>query len=284
MEDRHPGPAADPGGESGRQSGDESAESAEPEPAGALAQRLDRLERLMDRGSHALETGTAELRRELAPAIRWAGKSELRWPVSLVVLLVVILQLALPASYRLADRWLVAFVELALLVAVTAITPRRIESRSLLVRTLGLALLVVMSLANLDAMIRLVHRLLTGTEGADATALLTTGASIWLANVAIFALWYWEFDQGGPAARHHRTGPQYPDFLFAQMTTPDVAPPTWRPTFVDYLYLSFTNATAFSPTDTLPLVMWAKCFMMLQSAVSLVTVALVIARAVNVLR
>ncbi len=259
-------------------------QSGDEQPTGPIAQRLERLEQLMDRGSQALGSGTAELRRDLAPAMRWAGRSELRWPVSLVVLLVVVLQLALPVSYRLADRWLVAFVELGLLAVITAITPRRIEAGSLLVRSLGLVLLVVMSLANLDAMFRLVHRLLTGTEGADATALLLTGASIWLANVVIFALWYWEFDRGGPAARHHRTGSPYPDFLFAQMATPDIAAPDWRPTFLDYLYLSFTNATAFSPTDTLPLVLWAKCFMMLQSAVSLVTVALVIARAVNVLK
>jgi uncharacterized membrane protein len=258
--------------------------SGEDGPTGALARRLESIEKLIGRGAQGLENRTAELRGDLAPAVAWARKGELRWPVSLVVLMVVALQLALPASYRLADRWLVATLELALLVAVTAITPGRIERPSKLVRFLGLVLLVVMSLANLDAMARLVHRLLNGTESANATALLLTGASIWLANVVIFALWYWEFDQGGPVARHHGDDPKYPDFLFAQMTTPEVAAPGWRPTFIDYLYLSFTNATAFSPTDTLPLVLWAKVLMMLQSGVSLVTVALVIARAVNVLK
>jgi hypothetical protein len=231
-----------------------------------------------------LESAADEVRRDFAPAVTWARRSELRWPVSLVVLLVVGLQLSLPAAYRLTDRWVAAGLELGLLAVLTIVSPGRIERQSRVVRWLGLALLVVMSLANLDAMLRLVHRLLTGAETSDATGLLLTGASIWLANVVIFALWYWEFDQGGPVARHHGSGPAYPDFLFAQATTEKVAPPDWRPTFLDYLYVSFTNATAFSPTDTLPLVLWAKGLMMLQSGVSLITVALVIARAVNVLK
>lgn len=250
----------------------------------ALTGRLDRIETLLLRGEHEVDTRTARLRGELAPAVGWARGGELRWPVSLVVLLVVVLQLALPAEYRLADRWLVAAAEIGLLVAVTLLNPHRLDAPSQLVRALSLTLLVLMSLANLDAVIRLVYRLLSGTEGSDATALLVTGASIWLVNVVIFALWYWEFDQGGPVTRTDGGPGNLPDFLFAQMTTPEVAAPTWRSTFVDYLYLSFTNATAFSPTDTLPLARWAKLLMMLQSAVSLVTVALVIARAVNVLK
>jgi hypothetical protein len=262
------------------------ADTPTPEPLTreALAGRLDHIEALLSRGAHELDERTSTLRGDLAPAIGWARGGELRWPVSVVVLLVVVMQMALPAQYRLESRWLLAAGEVALLVAVTALNPHRIERPSLLVRTLGLTLLVLMSLANLDAVARLVYRLLTGTEGSDATALLLTGAAIWLVNVVIFALWYWEFDRGGPVTRATGTDPNFPDFLFAQMTTPEVAPPTWRPTFLDYLYLSFTNATAFSPTDTLPLARWAKLLMMLQSAVSLVTVALVIARAVNVLK
>jgi hypothetical protein len=113
--------------------------------------------------------------------------------------------------------------------------------------------------------------------------LLLNGGVIWLTNVLVFALWYWELDRGGPvgralAVKHH------PDFLFPQMATPQMAPPDWEPWFPDYFYLSFTNATAFSPTDTLPLSRWAKMLMALQSAVSLSTVALVIARAVNILK
>jgi hypothetical protein len=107
-------------------------------------------------------------------------------------------------------------------------------------------------------------------------------AQIWLTNVIVFALWYWELDRGGPVARclpHHRA----PDFLFPQMANPDAAPPGWTPSFFDYVYTSFTNAAAFSPTDTMPLSEWAKALFMIQSSASLVTAVLVIARIANIL-
>jgi uncharacterized membrane protein len=110
-----------------------------------------------------------------------------------------------------------------------------------------------------------------------------TGGAIWLTNIIVFALWYWEFDRGGPVARANGDR-MYPDFLFAQMTSPQLAPPDWEPAFSDYLYLSFTNAAAFSPTDVLPLSRWAKMGMTAQAIVSVVTVALVVARAVNILK
>src|SRR5262249_30666424 len=116
----------------------------------------------------------------------------------------------------------------------------------------------------------------------DAIALLLNAGAVWFTSVIVFALWYWEFDRGGPAARANARRP-YPDFLFPQMASPEVAPPDWEPTFVDYLYLSFTNTTAFSPTDTMPLSRWAKLAMFVQSGASLVLVALVVARAVNIL-
>ena len=99
----------------------------------------------------------------------------------------------------------------------------------------------------------------------------------------MFGLWYWELDRGGPAARAEARR-RYPDFMFPQMANPDLAPPDWTARFFDYLWLSYTNATAFSPTDVMPLSRWAKQLMLLQSAVSLSTVALVVARAVNILR
>ena len=100
----------------------------------------------------------------------------------------------------------------------------------------------------------------------------------------VFGLWYWEFDRGGPVARARADKP-YPDFLFPQMSSPaELTPPDWEPEFVDYLYMSFTNATAFSPTDVMPLSRWAKLTMLAQSLVSIVTVALVVARAVNILK
>jgi hypothetical protein len=104
---------------------------------------------------------------------------------------------------------------------------------------------------------------------------------IWLTNVIVFGLWYWDLDRGGPATRLHENH-RRPDFLFPQMSTPGSGP-NWTPDFLDYLYTSFTNATAFSPTDTMPLTAWAKLLMMVQSLASLLTVALVVSRAVNIL-
>ena len=103
-----------------------------------------------------------------------------------------------------------------------------------------------------------------------------------MTNVIIFSLWYWELDRGGPAERAARS-PVRPSFAFPEDAMPEMAPPGWLPRYPDYLYLSFTNATAFSPTDTLPVMTWAKMTMMVQSAVSLVTGILVLARAINVL-
>ena len=122
-----------------------------------------------------------------------------------------------------------------------------------------------------------------GTEGNNAGPLLITGGAIWLTNVIVFALWYWEFDRGGPVARA-QADRMYPDFQFVQMVSPGLASPDWEPAFSDYLYLSFTNATAFSPTDVMPMSRWAKMAMMVQAAISIVTVALVVARAVNILK
>ena len=109
-----------------------------------------------------------------------------------------------------------------------------------------------------------------------------SGAVLWLTNVLVFAVWYWELDRGGPVQRFaHPDGPV--DLLFPQMASPEFAHPGWRPGFADYLYMSLTNATAFSPTDTMPLTHTAKAVMGVQSVTALLTVALVVARAVNIL-
>ncbi|MGP0110062.1 MAG: hypothetical protein ACLPR9_14580 [Acidimicrobiales bacterium] len=127
---------------------------------------------------------------------------------------------------------------------------------------------------------QLVKALLEHTSAGGRT-LVFASVPIWLTNVIVFGLWYWELDRGGVAARL-RQNHRHPDFLFPQMSTPGSAP-GWTPDFMDYLYTSFTNATAFSPTDTMPLTAWAKLLMMIQSLASLLTVALVISRAVNIL-
>jgi len=208
---------------------------------------------------------------------------EPRWPVMIAVLVAIGLQLSVPPRFAIAPQWLLPALEAMLLLVLTAANPRRINTDRRWVRTLSLVLVGLGSLATAYSALRLVLRLVKGQEHAGAGALLLIGGAIWLTNVIIFALWYWEFDRGGPAARAHATT-TYADFQFPQMATPDSAHPDWEPTFVDYLYLSFTNATAFSPTDTVPMTRWAKMLMLAQSLISLATVALVIARAVNVLQ
>jgi hypothetical protein len=235
--------------------------------------RLARIERLLESGE-----------RELVPAWRRATRGEPRWTVTAVILAAVALQLILPHRLILLRTvWALPALELVLLAGLIAGNPRRVEPRTRLLRYLGLALTGVISLANGWAAVRLVRDLVSGNGGDSAVPLLLTGGVIWVTNVIVFGLWYWEWDRGGPAMRAAGTV-THPDFLFPQMSTPDVAPPDWEPTYVDYLYLSFTNATAFSPTDVMPLRRWAKLTMLLQSAVSLVIVVLVVARAVNVLR
>jgi hypothetical protein len=193
------------------------------------------------------------------------------------------MQASLPDRVATRPRLLLDALALVLLLGIIAANPRRVEHRSPALRGTSLTLIAVLSFANAWSAERLVSGLLHGPEYESAGPLLLTGAKIWLTNVIVFALWYWEFDRGGPGARACADRP-HPDFLFAQMQSPELAPHDWEPGFVDYLYLSFTNATAFSPTDVLPMTRWAKLMMMVQSMISLSTVALVIARAVNILK
>jgi uncharacterized membrane protein len=143
-------------------------------------------------------------------------------------------------------------------------------------------LLVVMTTGTVVAVIVLAYDILVALQGVTATVLLSRGAAVWVENVIVFSLWYWQFDRGGPAERAADI-PVPPSFAFPENATPELAPAGWRPAYPDYLYLSFTNATAFSPTDTLPVRRWAKLTMMIQAALSLVIAILVIARAINVL-
>jgi uncharacterized membrane protein len=204
-----------------------------------------------------------------------------RWPAASAVVIAIGLQLVLPERVVPQVRYLLPSLEVALLVALVAANPFRINRESALLRTAGLMLTVLIGLSNGWSVMLLVLYLVSGGP-ISPVELLTTGAGIWLTNVLVFALAYWELDRGGPAARAAATH-THPDFLFAQMQSPQLTDPDWEPQFVDYLYLAFTNATAFSPTDVLPLSRPAKMTMMVQSAVSFTVIVLVVARAVNVL-
>jgi uncharacterized membrane protein len=216
-----------------------------------------------------------------APFWHHEHKGESRLPINLVVALVILLQLTLPRALNISFPWFICGIEAALLLLINILDPRRVMAHSGLPRKLSLGLTVAMSMANMYSIIRLIDQLLYG-QVKDAKSLLITGGSIWLTNVVVFALWYWEFDRGGPGARA-AAQKQIPDFMFPQMSDPDLAAPHWSSSFFDYLYISFTNSSAFSPTDVLPLTRWAKALMLVQSVTSLIVVALVVARAVNIL-
>jgi hypothetical protein len=216
------------------------------------------------------------------PAWRRPTRGEARWPVVLAILVAAGLQLITPADLAFDPRWLLPSVELGLLAATVIANPDRISRESSVLRVLSIALVAVVTLATFWSAGRLVTLVVEGGGQRDPADVLLSGAAIWLTNVFVFALWYWELDRGGPAARANARQ-VHPDFLFPQMSAPELTPKDWEPTFVDYLFVSFTNSAAFSPTDTLPLSRWAKLAMMCQAGVSITVVALVIARAVNIL-
>lgn len=217
------------------------------------------------------------------PAWQRAGAGEQRLPVAIAMVAAIALQIVLPERLVFHPSWLLPALEGALLIGLVVSNPLRINRSSQLLRAGSIALIALISVANAWSAAFLVWGLISGRGSSDALTLLGSGAAIYLTNIIVFGLWYWEYDRGGPAARARGDDP-YPDFLFPQMDKRRLAPPNWAPTILDYLYVSFTNATAFSPTDVMPLSRGAKGIMCVQSCIALITVALVVARAVNVLR
>jgi uncharacterized membrane protein len=209
---------------------------------------------------------------------------EPRWPSALAVLAATGLYATLPDKLVPGPstvRFVVPALFLAVLVPLAVTAPHRHVEESGARRRAAMTLTGLITLANAVALGFLVHQLVY-VNGVAGRALLYGAFDIWVTNVIAFALWYWELDGGGPPRR--LSDLQAPrDFAFIQMTDPEVAAPGWHPRFVDYLYVSFTNASAFSPTDTMPLTRWAKLAMLVQSAISLLTLLLVAARAVNIL-
>jgi uncharacterized membrane protein len=180
--------------------------------------------------------------------------------------------------------FLVATFQGMLLVTLIAGDPGRIDDRSRRVRRLSITLVGLLLATALVSTALVVYDLVSGSpETSQPGPLLLVGGKVWLLSNIAFAILYWQVDSGGPAERAHALR-AHPDLGFPQLMSPDIAPPGWRPRFSDYLYLSFTTANAFSPTDTPPLARWAKVAMGSQALISFVVVGLVIARAVNVFR
>jgi uncharacterized membrane protein len=209
------------------------------------------------------------------------NKGEHRSPVVVIVFLVIFLQYILPNDLSFGFQHQICIVEASLAILLIALSPTRISERHKPSRILSLILTTIMTVSNTASAFLLIGLLVTGTA-QDPNHLLLSGGTIWLTNIIIFSLWFWDLDRGGPGARAEAIN-KHPDFIFPQMSDPHYAPDTWHPNFFDYLYTSFTNASAFSPTDVLPLTRWAKMLMLVQSLTSLLTVGLIVARAVNIL-
>lgn len=214
---------------------------------------------------------------------------EPRWHAAIAVALALALYVSLPPKIVVGPYWLLPLLVLVILVPLLIAGPRRHGEQTAL-RIASIAHIALLNGFNLATIGLLLSQLLSAhrrhrISGED---LLLAAVEIWLTNVLIYGLWYWEFDGGGPGKRAHEAFTQPPkaeDFLFPQMAlSPELRrPPEWRPRFIDYVFLSFNTATAFSPTDTYPLTPLGKLLMMGESLTSLVTVAIVAGRAINIL-
>jgi hypothetical protein len=211
---------------------------------------------------------------------------EPRWPVALAVsafiAITIVLRVLEPHRESLGPDWLVPGLEIAMLLALIAADPAHVAARSKWLHRLSLALTFSLAVVAVLATAVLITDLIKGGRVTESAGpLLASGALIWLGNCLAFGLLYWQLDSGGPVARY-RGEREFADFAFAQQMSPELAPAGWRPQYTDYLILGLTTSTAFSPTDVMPMVLWAKLTMALQSIISLMVFGLVVARAVNV--
>jgi len=204
--------------------------------------------------------------------------AEPRWPALLALLATGGLHFVIPAPLRFGQEWLLLVVVTVLLIP--TVVAHRI-GKDVLNRTLSHIVLSIVTASMVWSLALLIFRLPRHVDPPQE--LLRAAVALWVANILVFASWYWRLDAGGPTARDRRDAHDEGAFLFPQMITPWDSDKYWRPGFVDYLFLAFNTSTAFSPTDVPVLSRWAKLMMMVQALISLATVALLAARAVNIL-
>jgi uncharacterized membrane protein len=221
---------------------------------------------------------------EFRPSWQRPTKAEPRWPMFAAVVVIIAGQTWVASSLALRPVWLFSAIAGVLLLASVAVylPSRRMPSRA--ARVLSLSLVVVLVIGNITSLFLLVRGVFVGSQ-LSASGLLLAGAALWVVNILVFTLAYWELDGDGPEAR--AAGRQdYPDLVFPQQQQDQqgLAPADWKPTFADYLYVSLTSATAFSPTDAMPYTKRAKLVMGTQSTLSFVIFAMLIARAINIAR
>jgi uncharacterized membrane protein len=206
---------------------------------------------------------------------------EPRWPASVALVLCVLLYVLLPNRLVVGPHWLLP-VLVALPLGPLSARRHRHPDESPWIRHAVLGLITLVTLANVTSMVLLVHHLLVA-QVSQGRKLIYSAVAVWLTNIIVYGLWFWEIDRGGP---HRRASGEklQADLQFPQMENPNLAPEHWRPRFTDYLYTSFANGTSFAPADAMPLSFRMKVLFTTESVVSLVTIAVVAARAVNILR
>ena len=208
---------------------------------------------------------------------------EPRWPVVLAILAAILMVVLLPERVVLFPAWFPYVIGIALILPMAAVGLSAEKARWLRVeRTIMLLFIVAMGVGTLANLASLIGAMVRRSGEVGGLQLFASSIVVWVSNVLIFSLLYWRIDRGGPEARANNAGTR-PDWLFPQAGAPEDAPPDWRPTFVDYLFLGFSTATAFSPTDALPLTSRAKMLMMVESTISLATIVVVASRAINIL-
>ena len=204
--------------------------------------------------------------------------------MAVTLIVAMVLPFLFPRGFTFLSPWLGPAIEGWLLVALIVSDPGRIDRRQSSIRVLSVALVIVLVAGAVVVSVHLVTDIIrAGPYTSSATQLLRVGSLVWLYVIISFSFIFWELDGGGPEERLLAPR-QFPDMAFPEQLNPSVARPGWRPRFFDYLYLGFTNATAFSPTDVMPLARWAKLLMALEASGSLVILGLVVARAVNILK
>jgi hypothetical protein len=221
---------------------------------------------------------------------------EPRWHASLAVIAILLLYVTLPGKLTFGPQWIYLVLVLGLLIPLSVFAPTR-HQESPWQRAASIALIAIVNLFNVASVVLLVVGIIDNQGRPQASTelynihLLLSGGQIWLTNILVFGLWYWEIDGGGPEPRAHATSALeflHADFLFPQMLMADeriaCVEKQWKPLFVDYLFIAFTNALAFSPADTFPISRWAKMLMASEALISFVTIAIVVARAVGAIQ
>ncbi|HEY1654420.1 MAG TPA: hypothetical protein VGF86_04835 [Candidatus Tumulicola sp.] len=233
---------------------------------------------------------------ESSPRRRAGGEHEPRWHASLAVIAALVLYVTLPPRLTIGPAWIAPLLVLALLVPLSILAPHRhAETRRM--RLWGIVLIAIVNFFNIMSIVLLISGFFHPAKVAElnsAGVLLQHGSQIWITNILVFALWFWELDGDGPEVRAHASAVgevRNADFLFPQMQLsyvggqlPQVSGRPWKPLFFDYLYLAFTNATAFSPADVLPLTRSAKGLMLIEALISLATIGIVLARSVSLIQ